>query len=109
MELAFDSRSLRSICESEDQAKDKYGTAVAEILKHRLADLCAATSIKDLLVGQQRPLEGTNDLCRILDLCENYQIVFCANHPKNPLTETGRVDWSRVSRVKIMLIERDDA
>lgn len=109
MELAFDSRSLRSICESEVQAKEKYGAAVAEILKHRLADLCAATSIKDLLVGRPRPMDGTNDLCMILDLFEGYQIVFCANHPKNPLTQAGRVDWSKVSRVKIMRIKRDDA
>jgi hypothetical protein len=109
LELAFDSRALRTICESEAQAKDKYGTAVAEILKHRLADLCAATSIKDLLVGQPRSMEGTDGLWMVLDLCKGYRMAFCANHPKNPLTETGQIDWAKVSRVKIMQIERDDA
>ncbi len=109
MELAFDFRPLRTICESEAHAKDELGVTVAEMLKHRLADLRAAVSIRDLVAGRPCLLQGTADLCMTLDLCEGYRLVFCANHPKNPVSSTGGVDWLKVSRVKIMRIERDDA
>jgi hypothetical protein len=108
LEIAFDSKHLRTICESEAHAKDELGVTVAEMLKHRLADLRAAISIRDLVAGRPRLLEGTGDLCMTLDLSEGYRMVFCANHPKNPVATTGGLDWLRVSRVKIMRIERDD-
>lgn len=109
MELAFDSRQLRTICESEAHARGELGAAVAEMLKHRLADLRAATSVRDLVAGRPRLLEGTSDLCMALDLCAGYRVVFCANHPQNPVMATGGLDWLRVSRVKIMRIEKDNA
>jgi hypothetical protein len=58
LELAFDSKSLRTTCESERQAKLELGDVVAEVLKHRLADLLAAKSVKDLVAGQPRLLDG---------------------------------------------------
>jgi proteic killer suppression protein len=109
LELAFDSRTLRTICESETHAKDELGVAVAAMLKHRLADLRAATSVKDLVAGRLRLLEDTGDPCMALDLCEGYRMVFCANHARNPVAPTGGLDWPRVSRVKIMRIEKDNA
>jgi len=39
LELAFESKPLRTVCETEVQAKlELEGATVAEILKHRLAD-----------------------------------------------------------------------
>ena len=44
LELAFESKELRDVCENEAEAKRQLGDSVAEMLKHRLADLNAATS-----------------------------------------------------------------
>lgn len=107
MELAFVSKSLRAICENEIQAEHKYGPAVAEILKHRLADLCAATSIDDIVVGRPRVLDGA-EKHMIIDLCDGYKIVFCANHPNNPAQTTDQSYWSNVCRIKILRIEGDN-
>lgn len=107
LELAFDSRSLRSICESEAQAQRELGLSVAEMLKHRLADLRAATSINDLMVGQPRELDSAQINHIVVDLCAGYLMIFCANHPNNPLTESGKIDWPKVSRIKILRIEGD--
>lgn len=107
MELAFASISLRTICESEAQAKHELGPEVAETLKHRLSDLRAATSIKDLLVGRPHILDGTDHQHMAIDLCEEYQMVISANHPKNPFTESGKLDWPRVSRIKILQIGKN--
>lgn len=104
LELAFDTELLRTTGESETHAKRELGARVAETLKHRLADLRAATSVKDLVAGGPRELHGSGDLMAV-DLCDGYRIVFCANHPNDPMTGTGGLDWARVSRIKIMRIE----
>lgn len=106
MELAFDSKSIRTICESEAQAKFELGASVAEVLKHRLADMRAARSPMDLVIG--RPRICADGLHMVIDLCDNHRIVFKANHPNNPKTATDELDWSKVSRIKILRIETDN-
>jgi hypothetical protein len=107
LELAFDSKRLRTICESEAAAKRELGPNAAEFLKHRLVDLRAATSTLELVAGQPHLLEDTSEHM-VVDLADGYQMIFCANHPKNPLTETGTLDWTRVSRVKILSIDKNN-
>jgi hypothetical protein len=107
LELAFDSRPLRTLCESEAQARLELGSAVAEVLKHRLADMRAAASPQDLVTGRPRAGEVRNHM--VVDLCDGHRIVFIANHPNYPKSETDELDWGRVSRIKIIRIERDNA
>lgn len=107
LELAFNSKSLRTICENETQARLELGPRVAEILKHRLADLRAATSPKDLVAG--RPREGSDLQSMVIDLWDGYQLVFCANHPKKLVAEAGKLDWLKVSRIKVLRIESHHA
>ena len=108
LDLAFASKSLRTICENEEEAVHELGGSVGEVLKHRLADLRAAITINDLLVGQPRILDGdTYNRHMIIDLCDSYQMIFSANHPNNPIGENGKIDWQKVSRIKILRIERN--
>lgn len=65
----------------------------------------AANSATDLLAGRPRELDGPDHQHMTLDLCNDYGIVFKANHSKNPMTETDRIDWAKVSRIKIMRID----
>ena len=97
---------LRTICESEARAQNELGLEVAEALLHRLADLRAATSIHDLLVGRPR-VSDTEGEHLVVDLRNGYHIILEANHPNNPVTETGRLDWTRISRIKVLRIESD--
>ena len=101
MELAFESKELRSICEHGATAKDELGAEVAEVLRARLADLRASTSVKDLIVGNPHSVEFEGTSYFVVDICQGYQIVLKANHPENPLTGTDRIDWAKVSRVKV--------
>ncbi len=107
MEIAFDARSLRSLCENEAHAERQLGLEVAEMLRHRLADLRAATSAKDLVAGLPRELDGVHVPSMAIRLCRDQRIVFCANHRKNPKTKTGRIDWSRVRRIRVVDIGED--
>ena len=106
LEIAFDAKALRTVCEREARAKRDLGARVAEMLKHRLADLRAATSVSDLIAGNPRELNGAGRRQMIVELCEGYRIVFCANHSKVSMIESGDLDWSRVNRIKILRIER---
>ena len=104
MELAFESKELRSICEHEATAKTELGAEIAEALRGRLADLRAATSMDDLIVGNPHTLECRESNYLVIDLCQGHRIVLKANHPENPLTDCGRLDWAKVSRIKVIHI-----
>lgn len=107
MEIAFESKRLRTICESGKQAKSAFGEGVAEILMHRLADFRAAGTVKDIVAGHPRILDGKQGQCMVVDLVDGHRIVFAANHVENPVTEQGAFDWERVSRIKILRIGGD--
>lgn len=106
LELAFDSMPLRTICESEAQAKLELGSTVAEILKHRLADMRAATSVKDLVVGRPRILDDSRGQHMVVDLCDGYWLTFQSNHTNRPIIDADDIDWARVTRIKLLRIER---
>ena len=105
LELAFDTKSLRDLCEKEEKARRELGPDVAQKLKHRLADLRAAESVKELVAGRPRETESVNPGCFVIDLADGSRLAFCANHRKAPLLTSGGVDWGRVSRIKILRIE----
>ena len=92
----------------ECSAKLKLGDAVSEVLKHRLADLRAAGSVSDLVAGRPRILHRSNPEKMVLDLCDGYHVVFVPNNIERPTTETGELDWQRVSRIRIIRIGRED-
>lgn len=101
MELAFGTKPLRELCQSADKAKQKLGARIAAVLKDRLADLRAAATIEDLPLGKPRKISGGY----VLDLTKDARLVISPNHPTNPLLPSGAIDWSKVTRVKILEIE----
>jgi hypothetical protein len=105
LELAFDSKNLRDLCEQESYAVQSYGAAVAAQLRHRIADMMAAISpLVDLIVSRRRESEH-NTACMILDLCDGFEIEFCANHVSNPSLLDGRVDWEKASRYRMQNVK----
>lgn len=109
LEFAFISEHVRTICEKYAVAKQELGEEAADTLTHRLADIRSAASIYELLAGRRRFLPEASTPTVILDLAQGYQLRFCANHVvKPPVTENGELDWTRVSRIKILEIERHD-
>jgi proteic killer suppression protein len=105
LEIAFAERSDRQLCENEAIAERKLGDKVADKLKRRLADLRAATSVKDIVAGKPQVLLGKYKHQIAVELCDGYHLVFCANHNTNPLLKSDEIDWSCVSRIKILRIE----
>jgi hypothetical protein len=108
MEIAFHTKALRDICASEERMRQEFGPDVAKTLKGRLADLKAAVTIKDVVLGKPRLAAGASDSLMQISLGAGYFIIVKANHSKNPVLPDGRVDWSSVSRLKVMRIGKCD-
>jgi hypothetical protein len=104
MILAFETEELRTICEDPDVATTRLGAAIASQLRGRLADIRAATSISDLLVGNPR-LSGSCSENLSIDLDPEVYMVWTANHVTARTQPDGHIDWSRVSRVRLLKIE----
>jgi hypothetical protein len=102
LDLAFHSEHLRDICEKYAVAKRELGEDTAAALIGRLADLRSAASIYELPAGQPRLLLDASEPTVVVDLTPGQQLSFCANHTKKPLTEQGELDWTRVSRIRIL-------
>lgn len=81
------------------------GPKAAEKLKRRLADLRAAAAISELVVSRPYELDGARDHQMAMNLCDGTRIVFSANHSNPPTLKSGRVDWTKVNRIKIMDVE----
>ena len=107
MELAFESKELRSICEREPEAQRKLGQSVAGTLKSRLADLRAAESIRDLPAGSPRTTEVESMPRLVIDLTNGYQVHLIPNHPNSSPELSGACDWTTVRRLKIISISKE--
>jgi len=42
----------------------------------------------------------------VFELPEGYQLVIAPNHAKNPMLQSGKIDWAKVGRIKVIRIER---
>ena len=110
MELAFETKNLRSICESEAYALSQLGVVPADTLKRRLADMMAAQTVNDLMQLLIIPLyEDRSEASNlVVDLNCGKRMIFTHNHLRPPLLEKEKVDWSKVSRIKIIAINNHE-
>lgn len=107
MEFAFSTKAFRAVCENEETATRKLGAERADGLRRRLADMRAATNVGELVAGRPRPAADSTNRFHV-DIADGVRLVLSANHATVPRVNSGRVDWSNVSRVKLLRIEADD-
>lgn len=108
MIFAFSTKTIRALCECQAKAERVLGLKAAKKLRERLADIRAAASVTDLIAGRPHEIEGGRLPNYAINLADGYRVVLCANHNEIPITKAGRVDWSKVSRVRIHKIEVAD-
>ncbi len=107
--LAFASRHVRSICESESEADLHLGPDAAAELRRRLADLDAAPTLGELPPSVTPRLNGAAAAAElVVEMDGGWEFAFTASHIENPTTPDGKIDWGRVSRIKILRIVRTD-
>jgi plasmid maintenance system killer protein len=106
LEIAFANRSLRQLCENEITAQRQFGEQAAKRLRQRLADLRAARSAKDIVIGRLKRHEAAKPAEITMELCDGCGLSFCPNHNSVPELPSGCVDWARVIRIKLLRIEK---
>lgn len=104
MEIAFQTKSLRDLCEKGDRIRRRWGDHLGEIIMARLADLRAASTVDEVVVGNPKAIIIDGAPAMRLDLDESSILVFCPNHLKVPMLSDASVDWFAVSRIKILKI-----
>lgn len=105
MELAFDTKYIRNICEDEDKAEEEFGPEIAEKLKSRLSDMRAASVVAELpTTGNLHEVLGNPHSFYRIKLCNDYFLTFSSNHINSPHFDNGNIDWSKVNHVKILEI-----
>lgn len=105
MQLAFATKALRQLCESQMLAERELGLRVARALQSRLADIGAAANVKDLVAGQPRIVPASPHEQLVLRLEDNFEIELKANHNSVPMLTNEAVDWAQVTRVQVLSIK----
>jgi hypothetical protein len=108
MDIAFQSKALRDSCESEDLLRTKFGELVGGAITRRLADLRAAVTIRDLVVGNPREVFSGKHPTLCIDLAENSVLLLRVNHLKPPINSNGTISWLEVTRLKVLSIGTTD-
>lgn len=104
MGINFKDRKLRQLCEHQTHAQREFGEPCARKLRARLDDLQAAACVTELIAGQPHPLRGKRAGQFALDLHRGARLVFEPNHNPIPRQEAGGIDWSCVTRIRIIYI-----
>jgi hypothetical protein len=100
--LAFATKALRDICESQAIAKEKLGAKVADALRRRLSDFQSIDSFDELPLA--KPKKNSNSIT--FDLSDGWQLIVTGGHGENPKLPSGKTDWTKVTRVRIARIEK---
>jgi hypothetical protein len=102
LELAFETKALRDICESEAIAKKMLGAKVADALWRRLSDFRSIDTFDELPFV--KPKKNSNNVT--FDLPDDWQLTVTGGHGDNPKLASGKIDWSKVNRLKVTRIEK---
>lgn len=104
MKIIFRNRKLERLCLDKKTANRELGASAAKKLMSRLADLEAAVTIKDLLVGRPHPLKGSRSGQLAITVYRRIRLTFSPADDPVPKTEDGNIDWSSVSSIRIEYI-----
>jgi hypothetical protein len=102
LELAFETKALRDICESDVIAKGTLGGKVADALRRRLSDFRSIDTFDELPFA--KPKKNSNSVT--FGLPDDWQLVVTGGHSDNPKLASGKTDWTKVTRLKITRIEK---
>jgi len=102
LEIAFADKRLRLLCENQGRAERVLGREPADSLRRRLADIRAVATVSELIddLGIGR---AEQDEC-VFEIGGGLTVRFNANNRQVPSTKPGGIDWTRVSRIKIVQI-----
>lgn len=106
LEVTFENRFLRDICERKKEAEVVLGFDGAMALRALLADFDVVDYVTEVPMWAEFVVGGGHNQVLSFDLCPDTQLICTHAHRKPPLNNSKNVNWSRVSRIKIKQIEQ---
>ncbi len=106
MEIAFGSRKVEKLCDSNKEMRAKLGDRNAKVLQQRLAESKAADTLDDLgklPAARCHELKADRQGQLAVDLVHPKRLVFEPDHNPIPKKEGG-LDWGKVTRVLVVEI-----
>ncbi len=104
MDILFKDNALRRLCTQERVMLRALGKKGARKLRARLKDLQAFSNMKEVCFGRPHPLRGHFKECLGLDLDGGRRLVLEAANEPIPRNEDHSIDWSSVTRVRVIFI-----
>lgn len=104
MELEFSNNKLQQLCENEKSATRKLGPKCAKKLKSRIADIQAADDVSELTAGRPHALQGNREGQFSIELSDGKQLILIPANNPTPVKDNGRIDWPRVTKVRVIEI-----
>lgn len=108
MVILFKTSKLEKVCNNENLMRKRFGTNRAKLLKRRLTELAAASTLEDLRNlprARCHELKGNLKGCLSVDLDHPYRLVFEPAHNPVPEKPDGGLDWARVTEIRIIGLE----
>lgn len=107
MELSFQNKKLKKLLSTEKEVLRTYGPENGKRLLRKMTQLAAVNNLAELSqlpATRLHPHIGNNKGLLSLDLKHPLRLLIKPNHDEPPLKEDGGLDWSRVTKVKIIEI-----
>jgi proteic killer suppression protein len=104
MDISFASPEIEKLCSEERAMQRKLGASCARKLRARLADLDTVATVRELIAGRPHPLKGDRAGQFALDLQGGKRLVFEPADEPIPYSEDGSIDWSQVTKARIVFI-----
>ncbi len=104
MQIAFNNKKLRELCENRKKAEAELGSDCSRKLRTRLSDLEAVDNVYELTAGHPHPLEPDSSREFSLDLSDGKRLVFKPDHEPAPLNNNNTTDWAKVTAIIIVYI-----
>ncbi|SBS24893.1 hypothetical protein MSP8887_00068 [Marinomonas spartinae] len=106
LELSFNSKSLRNICENSNELANLFKDD-SNRLKNRISDLLSFNNMAEftqIFIKRVEKVKAGNTEMYQVNFGKNNYILIEASHIKNPTDDHGCIDWKSVNRIKIVSI-----
>jgi plasmid maintenance system killer protein len=105
MVILFKTAKLEKECNNENLLVKRFGALRAKLLKRRLNELQAATSLDVLRPLRCHELKGNRKGQLSVDLDHPHRLIFESADNPIPKKLDGGLDWNKITKVRIMGVE----
>ncbi|CAC9603688.1 hypothetical protein [uncultured Gammaproteobacteria bacterium] len=102
MEIYFDTKKLKELCDNSKKANKKLGVKNAKLLFKRLSQLKSVNKLGDFKFDRPHPLKGDRKTEFAITIYAGFRLTFKAKEPKK--TPDGDTLWKEVTKINIVYI-----